>query len=171
MRESAAALRPRATNPRTHSKRQIRWIADSIERFGFTNPVLIDRAGGIVAGHGRVEAAKLLGIERVPTIRLDDLTEAEVRAYVIADNRLAELAGWDREILATEFQGLLELDIELDLTITGFEMPEIDIMISIRNGAYPIRMMRCSSRNSAGFNAATPKPNSIRALTMRSALA
>ena len=126
---SPAALRPRATNPRTHSKRQIRRIADSIERFGFRNPVLIDRAGGIVAGHGRVEAAKLLGIEKVPTIRLDDLTEAEVRAYVIADNRLAELAGWDREILANEFQGLLELDIELDLTITGFEMPEIDIMI------------------------------------------
>ena len=127
--QSPAALRPRATNPRTHTKRQIRQIADSIERFGFTNPVLIDRAGGIVAGHGRVEAAKLLGIEKVPTIRLDDLTEAEVRAYVIADNRLAELAGWDREMLGNEFQGLLELDIELDLTITGFEMPDIDIMI------------------------------------------
>ncbi len=86
------ALTPYARNPRTHSKKQIRQIADSIERFGFNNPVLIDRAGGIVAGHGRVEAAKLLGLENVPTIRLEDLSEAEVRAYVIADNRLADSA-------------------------------------------------------------------------------
>ncbi|MEE9249888.1 MAG: DNA methyltransferase [Alphaproteobacteria bacterium] len=127
--QSPAALRPRATNPRTHSKQQIRQIADSIERFGFTNPVLIDRAGGIVAGHGRIEAAKLLGIEKVPTICLEDLTEAEIRAYVIADNRLAENAGWDRELLAIEFQGLLELDLDFDITITGFETPEIDILI------------------------------------------
>ena len=120
---------PRATNPRTHSKKQIRQIPDSIERFGFTNPILVDDAGGIVAGHGRIEAAKLLGVETVPTIRLEDLTEAEIRAYVIADNKLTENAGWDREMLATEFQGLLELDIDFDITITGFEMPEIDILI------------------------------------------
>ena len=124
-----ASLKPCARNPRTHSKKQIRQIADSIERFGFNNPVLIDRAGGIVAGHGRVEAAKLLGLENVPTIRLEDLTEAEVRAYVIADNRLAELAGWDRELLAIELQGLIELDLDFDVTITGFETPEIDILI------------------------------------------
>ena len=122
-------LKPRARNPRTHSRKQIRQIADSIERFGFTNPVLIDRAGGIVAGHGRVEAARLLGLEHVPTIRLEDLTEAEIRAYVIADNKLAENAGWDRELLAIELQGLIELDIDFDVTITGFEMPEIDILI------------------------------------------
>ncbi len=127
--QSFAALRPRATNPRTHSKRQIRQIADSIKRFGFNSPILIDRTGGIVAGHGRAEAAKLLGLESVPTIRLDDLTEAEVRAYVIADNRLAELAGWDRELLAIEFEGLLELDLDFDVTISGFETPEIDILI------------------------------------------
>ncbi len=127
--QSPAALRPRATNPRTHSKQQIRQIANSIERFGFTNPVLVDRTGGIVAGHGRIEAAKLLGIETVPTIRLEDLTEAEIRAYVIADNKLAENAGWDRELLAIEFQGLLELDLDFDVTITGFETPEIDILI------------------------------------------
>ncbi len=83
--QNPAALRPRATNPRTHSKQQIRQIADSIERFGFTNPVPIDRAGRIVAGHGRIEAAKLLGIEKVPTLRLEDLSDAEIRAYVIAD--------------------------------------------------------------------------------------
>ncbi len=127
--QSPAALRPRATNPRTHSKQQIRQIADSIERFGFTNPILVDDAGGIVAGHGRIEAAKLLGMEIVPTIRLEDMTKAEIRAYVIADNKLAENAGWDRELLAIEFQGLLELDLDFDITITGFEMPEIDILI------------------------------------------
>lgn len=124
-----AALKPRATNPRTHSKKQIRQIADSIERFGFTNPVLIDHAGGVIAGHGRIEAATLLGIEKVPTIRLEDLTEGEIRAYVIADNKLAENAGWDRELLAIELQGLIEPNIDFDVTITGFEMPEIDILI------------------------------------------
>ena len=127
--QNVDALEPRATNPRTHSKKQIRQIADSIERFGFTNPILVDDVGGIVAGHGRIEAAKLLGVETVPTIRLEDLTEAEIRAYVIADNKLTENAGWDREMLAAEFQGLLELDIDFDITITGFEMPEIDILI------------------------------------------
>ena len=127
--QSPAALRPRAANPRTHSKKQIRQIADSIERFGFTNPILVDDAGGIVAGHGRIEAAKLLGIETVPTIRLEDLTDAEISAYVIADNKIAENAGWDRELLAIELQGLLELDLDFDVTITGFEMPEIDILI------------------------------------------
>ena len=108
---SPAALQPRATNPRTHSKKQIRQIADSIERFGFTNPVLIDRNGGIVAGHGRVEAAKLLGLESVPTIRLDDLTEAEIRSYVIADNRLAELAGWDGMAAAKLWRALAGLSL------------------------------------------------------------
>jgi DNA modification methylase len=127
--QDPAALRPRATNPRTHSKKQIRQIADSIERFGFTNPVLIDRAGGIVAGHGRVAAAMLLGMEKVPTIRLEDLSDAEIRALVIADNKLAENAGWDRELLAIEFQGLLELDLDFDVTISGFATPEIDILI------------------------------------------
>jgi DNA modification methylase len=125
--ESPAALQPRATNPRTHSNKQIRQIADSIEQFGFTNPILIDREGGIIAGHGRVAAAKLIGRENVPTIRLEDLSEAQIRAYVIADNRLAENAGWDRELLAIEHQGLIDLDF--DPTLTGFEAPEIDILI------------------------------------------
>ena len=123
------ALTPYAQNARTHSEKQIRQIADSIKIFGWTNPVLVDSTGGVIAGHGRIEAAKLLGMEKVPTIRLEDLTEAEVRAYVIVDNKLAENAGWDRELLAIEFQGLLELDLDFDITITGFEMPEIDILI------------------------------------------
>ena len=128
--QDPATLKPRETNPRTHSKKQIRQIADSIREFGFTNPVLIDGNGGIVAGHARVEAGILLGMEKVPIIRLDeDLTEAEIRAYVIADNKLAENAGWDRELLASEFRDLLELEIDFDVTLTGFEIPEIDILI------------------------------------------
>ncbi len=122
-------LKPRSTNPRTHSKKQIRQIADSINQFGFINPILADQDNTIVAGQGRVEAARLLGIKTVPTIRLEDLTENEIRAYVIADNRLAELAGWNRELLAIELQGLIEVDFDFDVTITGFEMPEIDILI------------------------------------------
>lgn len=124
-----AQLKPRASNPRTHSKKQIEQIATSIRRFGFTNPVLIDDADGIIAGHGRVAAALLIGMDEVPTVRLSHMTEAEIRAYVIADNRLAENAGWDRQLLAVEFQYLAELDLDFDVTITGFELPEIDVII------------------------------------------
>ena len=120
-------LKPYDRNARTHSKKQIRQIADSIERFGWTNPVLIDGQDQIVAGHGRVAAAKRLGIEAVPTIRLETMSEVEIRAYVIADNRLAELADWDDEILAIELQALVELDF--DVEVTGFETAEIDLLI------------------------------------------
>jgi DNA modification methylase len=126
-----AALKPRDRNPRTHSKKQIRQIADSIKRFGFKNPVLVDADNRIIAGHGRVEAAKKLDLAEVPTIRFEDMTDAEIRAYVIADNRLAELAGWDRDLLALELQDLIKMEVEtdLDVTVTGFEMGEIDLMI------------------------------------------
>src|ERR1019366_10715914 len=106
---SVPSLRRYDRNARTHSKKQIKQIAKSIERFGFTNPVLISDDGQIIAGHGRVEAAKLLKIERVPTLRLSHLSDAERRAYILADNKLAQNAGWDREILAIELQGLVDL--------------------------------------------------------------
>jgi len=122
-------LTPYAGNARTHSDKQIAQIAASIKTFGFTNPVLIDEDGGIVAGHGRIGAAKQLGFAEVPTIVLDDLTPAERRAYVIADNRLAELAGWDREILRIEFQALAEMDLAFELEITGFETAELDLLL------------------------------------------
>ena len=122
-------LTPRASNPRTHSKAQLAQIARSIEQFGFTNPVLIDEDGGIIAGHGRVIAATDLGMSEVPCVTLDNLSEAQLRAYVIADNRLAENAGWDRELLGIEFAYLDELGLDFDLTITGFELPEIDILL------------------------------------------
>ena len=124
-----ASLKPYPRNPRTHSKKQIRQIADSIREFGFTNPILVDRDGRIIAGHGRVEAAKLLGMESVPTICLDELSETQIRAYIIADNKLAENAGWDEELLAIELESISSLDLDFDLTLTGFETAEIDILI------------------------------------------
>ena len=97
-----SALVPYANNPRTHTAEQIKKIAQSIETFGWTNPILVDRSNGIIAGHGRVAAAKKLGLDKVPTIRLDHMTEAQKKAYIIADNRLAELAGWDECLLRVE---------------------------------------------------------------------
>lgn len=123
-----AAIRPAPRNARTHSPRQLRQIADSIARFGFTNPVLLDAEGMIVAGHGRLEGARLLGLERVPTLRLAHLGPAERRAYAIADNKLAENAGWDREVLALELRYVAELDLDFDFTVTGFETAEIDLL-------------------------------------------
>src|SRR5258705_7086100 len=127
--QAVDSLKPRSTNPRTHSKKQIGQIASAIRRFGFTNPVLVDDANGIVAGHGRVEAAKAVGLDQVPTVRQSAMSEAEIRAYVIADNRLAENAGWDRELLALELKYLTDLDIDFDVSLTGFELPEIDLLI------------------------------------------
>ena len=126
-------LRPYARNARTHSKKQIRQIAQSIERFGFCNPMLVDDQRQIIAGHGRLAAARLLGIKEVPTVRLAHLSEAEKRAYILADNRLAEKAGWDREILAIELQALVDLDFEVELT--GFQTAEVDLILEEANEA------------------------------------
>lgn len=125
-------LKPRADNPRTHTPEQIAKIARSLESFGFTNPVLVDRDGGVIAGHGRIEAAKRLGWAAVPTLRLDQLGAEQVRAYVIADNRLAELAGWDEELLALELEQLLEMDLDFAVDATGFEPGEIEMLIEGR---------------------------------------
>ncbi len=123
-------LRPWARNARTHSKKQLKQIAESIRTFGFTNPVLIDQTNTILAGHGRVEAAKTLGLETVPCIRIEHMTEAEKRAYVIADNKLALNAGWDDELLAQELQGLLATEnIGFDIGVIGFEVAEIDSLV------------------------------------------
>jgi hypothetical protein len=121
------SLRPYSGNARTHSPKQIKQIARSIERFGFNNPVLVDDDNQIIAGHGRVEAAKLLNMKTVPTVRLSHLSESEKKAYILADNRLAEKAGWDNEVLAIELQGLV--DLGFDVLLTGFEPAEVDIII------------------------------------------
>jgi DNA modification methylase len=122
-------LRPRPRNARTHTKRQIRQIAGSIEAFGFTNPILIDDDKTILAGHGRIEAAKNLGMARVPCVRLSDMTAAQKRAYVIADNKLALNAGWDEELLTIELQELLACDLDFAIEITGFSIAEIDGLV------------------------------------------
>ena len=144
---SLSELKPNPRNARTHSRRQIRQIADSIAAFGFNNPILIDDDDVIIAGHGRVEAAKVLGMSEVPTVCLAHMSEDEKRAYVIADNKLAEKAGWDKEILAVEFETLFELAPELDLTVTGFEMAEIDLIIGDEAGRVnPMCSMRSHPR-------------------------
>ena len=122
-------LSPWANNARTHSKKQIRQIADSIETFGFTNPVLIDERRTILAGHGRLEAAKLLGMTDVPCLRLDHMSETEKRAYVLADNKLALNAGWDEDLLAAELGALMSDDLDFEIGVTGFSIPEIDSLM------------------------------------------
>lgn len=125
-------LKANPKNAKTHSKKQVHQIAQSIKVLGFNNPVLIEADGTIIAGHGRVEAAKELGFESVPTICLAHMTPEQVRAYIIADNRLAEKSGWDNEILKIELDFLMNLDSELgfDATITGFEIPDIDLIVN-----------------------------------------
>lgn len=119
-------LIPYVKNSRTHSDEQVAQIAASIKEFGWTNPILIDGENGIIAGHGRVMAARKLGHTKVPTIELKDLTEAQKKAYIIADNRLALNAGWDNEMLKLEFDELAELGFDLELT--GFSLDEIDAL-------------------------------------------
>jgi ParB-like chromosome segregation protein Spo0J len=116
-------LIPYARNSRTHSPEQVAQIAASIKEFGFTNPILIDEENGIIAGHGRLLAAQKLGIEEVPVIVMHGLTDAQKKAYVIADNKLALNAGWDDEMLRVEFAELEELGFDLELT--GFSLDEI----------------------------------------------
>ena len=124
-------------NARTHSKKQVRQIAESIKAFGFTNPILVDDQGSVIAGHGRLEAAKLLGLTTVPTIRIAYLSPPQKRLLRLAENKVAENAGWDSETLALELKQLIEIDIDIDLTITGFETAEIDLIFkSLDSGGY-----------------------------------
>jgi DNA modification methylase len=126
------SIRPNPRNARTHSKKQIRQIESSIRKFGFLNPIIVDSDGIVLAGHGRLEAARLAGLVEVPIIRFDHLTAAQKRAYVIADNRIAEQAGWDREVLSIELCELIDLlpAEGMDVSLTGFEVPEIDMLMA-----------------------------------------
>jgi hypothetical protein len=128
-RVAIETLKPNSRNARTHTKRQIKLIAESLKAFGFVNPILIDEAGMIIAGHGRVAAAKQLGMTEAPAVRIEHLSDDEKRAYVLADNQLAARAGWDPEMLAIELQHLIEVVVDFDVTVTGFEMPMIDLII------------------------------------------
>ena len=125
-----ATLAPYARNARTHSKKQIAQISASYRQFGIVSPILLGDDNTIIAGHGRVLAAKALGLTEIPSIRLSHLTSEERRALMLADNRLAELAGWDHELLAIELQSLSDCELDFDLEITGFDGAELDRLLS-----------------------------------------
>lgn len=128
------ALKPHPANARTHSGKQRCQIAASVKRFGFNGVVVVNGANVILAGHGRVEAVRSIGLETIPCIRVGDLSEVEERAYVLADNKIALNAGWDRPLLALDLQELSvllpDLDQPLDIAITGFETGEIDALMA-----------------------------------------
>jgi ParB-like chromosome segregation protein Spo0J len=126
---SPSTIARNTTNPRRHSDRQIKQIAQSIESFGFNVPVLIDRMGKLVAGHGRVEAAVKLGLANIPALRLEHLTEEQARAFMIADNRLAETSTWDDRLLGETLRELSEVDLNFNIEATGFTVGEIDLRI------------------------------------------
>jgi ParB-like chromosome segregation protein Spo0J len=121
------SLKPNPENPNTHPAHQLRTIARSIARFGFTNPLLVDDKGGIIAGHGRYEGSKRAGLSTVPVIRLSGLSETERRALMIADNRIAEKSVWDPDLLKVELQKLV--DVQFDMADLGFDMAEVDLCL------------------------------------------
>ena len=129
---AVSTLIPYARNPRTHSDAQVAEIAASIREFGFTNPILVDGENGIIAGHGRLLAARKLGMKTVPVIELAGMSEAQKRAYIIADNKLALNAGWDNELLGLELGELQGLGF--DLALTGFSEEELAGLLSLGNG-------------------------------------
>ena len=125
-----ADLKPHQQNSRTHTRSQIKLVAGSIGAYGWTNPILIDDNDNVIAGHARLEAAKLLGMVEVPTICLSHMTPAQKRAYIIADNRMNEVAGsWDRKILSLEHQAIRLMDPDFDISSTGFSLDDVEIMI------------------------------------------
>lgn len=125
-------LAPNPRNARTHSNKLITQIATSIDTFGFNNPILVGDDNDVIAGHGRSQAGKQLGLKTVPVVRLGHLSDAEKRAYILADNKIALNAGRDRELLAIKLGELTDLlpEFDLDIEITGFEMGEIDLVLS-----------------------------------------
>jgi DNA modification methylase len=126
---SVSEINPDPRNPRKHSHAQIRALARSIEAFGFNAPILVDKFRKLIAGHARLDAAKLTGLRQVPTICLNNLTETQIRAYMLADNQLAQLSTWDDETLAIHLKELSEIALDFDLEVTGFETAEIDLRI------------------------------------------
>lgn len=147
-----SSLRPFPNNSRKHSPAQIQKIADSIREFGFTRPVLV-RGEFIIAGHGAVEGARSLGMERVPCVSLDHLTPEQARAYVIADNRIAEESSWDDGLLASELAALQDLDF--DLSLTGMDFEEIAKLLQGDEGADTESFAEEGDKSSSGSNVPT----------------
>src|SRR5918993_5206151 len=127
--KTVGSLKPDPRNARTHSKGQVERIVTSIRAFGFTNPILVDPEGSVIAGHGRLRAAKSMGLAEVPTIELVGLSDAQKRALRLADNKIALGAGWDLDLLKVELAELSTLDWEIDLTVTGFSTGELDLLL------------------------------------------
>jgi ParB-like chromosome segregation protein Spo0J len=121
-------LIPYGKNARTHSTEQIKALAEAIANFGWTMPILINREGGILAGHGRLEAARLLGMTEVPTIQMDHLTPQQQRAFILAENKLHERSSWDKQLLVAELKELKSLGV--DLSTTGFDVPSIEDLLA-----------------------------------------
>ncbi len=126
----ASDLQPYEANARTHSDRQIKQLAQSIDTYGWTSPILVDESLTVLAGHGRLAAANALGLDKVPTILVANLTDAEKKAYIIADNKLSENAGWDKDLLAAEFSVIAKLDADFNFDATGFAAPAVDWLLS-----------------------------------------
>ena len=133
---SIAGLRPWKRNPRSHTRKQIRQIAESIKRFGFNDPILIDENNQILAGRGRVEAARELGWDKVPCLRAGHMSPEEKQAYAIAHNKIALNAGWDEELLALELKELSAADLDFGVEITGFAIAEV---VSSSTATHPAR--------------------------------
>ena len=153
-----ASLRFDPQNARLHSKKQIRQIARSVQTFGFNVPVLIDGKGQLIAGHGRALAAQLLGVTDVATIRLEHLTEAQTRAFMIADNRLTENSVWDNRLLAEQLKALAVLELDFSIDVTGFEMSEIDLMIGTSHRPAAARTILPMRSRTSGQNPRSPGP-------------
>jgi hypothetical protein len=147
-----------ARNPRQHSQKQINQIADSVREFGFIMPVVVDHAQQVVIGHARVLAAKKLGMPRIPVVEIRHLSKAQLKALRIADNKLAQNAHWDERLLGENFLELKELDIELDLSITGFSPPEIDLTLQTLQDA---GAARSGTANLAKPQASSPVTSSL----------
>ena len=153
-------LRPYPGNARTHSRKQIKLIADSIKRFGFINPIIVTDDFEVVAGHGRLQAAKSLGMQLVPVVAISSLSEADKKAIRIADNRIAELSHWDRDILAIEYQALDDLQFD-DIEVTGFSLGEIDTILDEASEKKPVRSWS-GRRSSTGWcSSGFPKGRSL----------
>lgn len=120
------ALKPYERNAKRHPEKQIETLAASIEEFGFISPLLIDKDYNVIAGHGRIEAAKRLGIDSVPCVLVEGLTEAQRLAYILADNRIAEFGQWDKEIVGSELEALADMDLDFDIDAFNFDLPELD---------------------------------------------
>jgi ParB-like chromosome segregation protein Spo0J len=146
------SLAPDPKNARVHGRRQLRQIAESIQTFGFNVPVLIDAERRVIAGHGRLEAAKRLGLKEVPTIRLEHLSEMQKQAFMIADNRLTEIASWDDRLLAEQLRALASVDLDFDIETIGFDMAPGEGMPrrGLASSRTPSWRLGRSGRNSRG---------------------